>query len=107
MFLNVFAPQVRPTDKFIDMNFSVGGVLLIIIIFFHLKETRDEEKYPVLVFIHGGAFMMGSGKSTVLKPHNMLNNDIVLVLINYRVGPFGKDFQISIMEFIHLLFKPK
>ena len=47
---------------------------------------------PVMVFIHGGAFIIGSGngEDDVYGPKLLMDRDIVLVTINYRLGPFGK-----------------
>jgi len=46
---------------------------------------------PVMVFIHGGAFIIGSGNggNDPYGPKLLLDRDIVLVTINYRLGPFG------------------
>ncbi|CAG7663740.1 unnamed protein product [Allacma fusca] len=41
---------------------------------------------PVLIYIHGGAFVFGNGN---YGPAYLLDKDIVLVSINYRVGPLG------------------
>jgi carboxylesterase type B len=43
---------------------------------------------PVMFYIHGGAFVQGS--SMAAPPDLFVNNDVVLVTINYRLGPFGK-----------------
>lgn len=42
---------------------------------------------PVLFFIHGGSFYEGSGKW--FGPELLMNEDVILVTINYRLGPFG------------------
>ncbi|XP_045516765.1 venom carboxylesterase-6-like [Pieris brassicae] len=42
---------------------------------------------PVVVFIHGGAFMYGGG--VLYGPENLMDRDIVVVTINYRLGPLG------------------
>jgi len=49
---------------------------------------------PVMVFIHGGAFIIGSGngESDPYGPNLLMDRDIVLVTINYRLGPFGRIF---------------
>ncbi|GAB6030711.1 hypothetical protein CHUAL_007564 [Chamberlinius hualienensis] len=47
------------------------------------------EKFPVMVFIHGGAFMSGSGSSSLYGAERFMDKNIVLVTINYRLGPFG------------------
>ncbi|XP_053609853.2 carboxylic ester hydrolase [Plodia interpunctella] len=42
---------------------------------------------PVLVFIHGGAFMYGG--SDLYKPDKLMDRDMVVVTFNYRLGPLG------------------
>jgi len=49
----------------------------------------SSEKLPVMVWIHGGAFAEGSGSDTVYNGHNLSNQGVVVVTINYRLGPFG------------------
>ena len=50
----------------------------------------DRGRRPVLVWIHGGAFILGSG-SQVLYDGAMLarRGDVVVVTINYRLGALG------------------
>ncbi|XP_063989887.1 esterase B1-like isoform X2 [Diachasmimorpha longicaudata] len=43
----------------------------------------------VMVWIHGGAFVLGSGDDTLYGPDYLIDKDIVLVTINYRVGILG------------------
>ncbi len=58
------------------------------------EEARDRE-LPVMVWIHGGAFMSGSS-SVQLRPGVMLYDGsrlarlgVIVVTLNYRLGPFG------------------
>ncbi|XP_049789892.1 cholinesterase 2-like [Schistocerca nitens] len=44
-------------------------------------------KLPVLVYVHGGAFVGGSSQQ--VQPHFLLDHDIVLVAPQYRLGPLG------------------
>ena len=44
---------------------------------------------PVMVWIHGGAFLFGSGSDFFYGPQRAMNQAIVLVTINYRLGPLG------------------
>ncbi|EFX78593.1 hypothetical protein DAPPUDRAFT_105042 [Daphnia pulex] len=66
--LNVFTPVVTPTAT---------------------------ASLPVMVWIHGGGFTMGSGNSGGYDgnagpaPGYILNRDVVLVTLNYRLGAFG------------------
>jgi hypothetical protein len=43
----------------------------------------------VMVWIHGGGFMAGSGTSVLFGPDHLLTEDIVFVSINYRLGILG------------------
>ena len=54
-----------------------------------LNVTNDP--LPVMVWIHGGAFYMGSGNGVtdMFGPGYLLDRDIVLVTLNYRLGPLG------------------
>lgn len=62
--LNVFAPD-RPLDK-----------------------TPDT--YPVMVWIHGGAFMLGSANEQQYHAQDIANTqEVVVVTINYRLGVMG------------------
>ena len=51
-------------------------------------QKLDDEKRPVMFFIHGGAFRTGSGRA-LDGSRLVLRGDIVVVSINYRLGPFG------------------
>uniref|UniRef100_A0A182QNR7 Carboxylic ester hydrolase n=1 Tax=Anopheles farauti TaxID=69004 RepID=A0A182QNR7_9DIPT len=44
---------------------------------------------PVMVWIHGGGFYTGSGNSDFTGPEYLLQHDVVLVTLNYRLGPLG------------------
>jgi len=50
----------------------------------------DNEKRPVMVWIHGGAFTIGSGSDPMYdNPSLASRGNIVLVTINYRLGMLG------------------
>ncbi len=50
----------------------------------------DDARRPVMVWIHGGAFVWGSGDTPWYDGTNFaLHGDVVVVTINYRLGPFG------------------
>ena len=51
------------------------------------RATSTDDRLPVMVYIHGGAFVKGAG---ALYPGDELTNmGVVIVTINYRLGPFG------------------
>lgn len=49
--------------------------------------SLDGALLPVMFYIHGGAWYCGSG--SVLGPDFLINENVVLVTINYRLGLFG------------------
>ncbi|HUG11148.1 MAG TPA: carboxylesterase family protein [Opitutaceae bacterium] len=48
-----------------------------------------DAKVPVLVWIYGGGFSFGSNSTPVHNGEHLARKGVVLVTINYRVGPFG------------------
>ncbi len=48
-----------------------------------------QERLPVMVWIHGGAFKSGSGSLPIYEGGNLARKGVVLVTINYRLGAFG------------------
>lgn len=55
----------------------------------HLVIKDESSLRPVLVFIHGGGFHMGSGNSYAHDPLYMMDHDIIVVTFNYRLGVMG------------------
>lgn len=49
----------------------------------------SEAKRPVMVFIHGGAFAMGSGSTRLYDGGPLAEQGVVLVTLNYRLGALG------------------
>jgi para-nitrobenzyl esterase len=45
---------------------------------------------PVMVFIHGGAYVFGAGSEALYEGSNLARNgDVLVVTLNYRLGAFG------------------
>lgn len=51
-----------------------------------VAETRS---LPVMVWIHGGAFIMGAGSYPSYNGAQLARQGVVLVTVNYRLGRFG------------------
>jgi para-nitrobenzyl esterase len=50
----------------------------------------DDARRPVMFWVHGGAFIWGAGDTPWYDGTNFaLHGDVVVVTINYRLGPFG------------------
>uniref|UniRef100_A0A336MQG4 Carboxylic ester hydrolase n=3 Tax=Culicoides sonorensis TaxID=179676 RepID=A0A336MQG4_CULSO len=54
-----------------------------------LPSENRHPKLPVMVFIHGGAFTFGSGNTFLYGPDYIVQEGVILVTINYRLGPIG------------------
>lgn len=54
-----------------------------------LPKGNDKPKKPVVVYIHGGGFYSFGGASYWAGPNYLLDQDIVLVTFNYRLGTLG------------------
>lgn len=64
LFLNVYTPAVHDNDASILLK-------------------------PVMVYIHGGGFYFGSGNDDLQGPDMLVDEDLVLVTMNYRLGVLG------------------
>ena len=51
-------------------------------------ENRNGVGLPVMVFIHGGGFTVGG--ANIYPPYAMLDADVVLVVVQYRLGVLGE-----------------
>uniref|UniRef100_A0A182JF69 Carboxylic ester hydrolase n=1 Tax=Anopheles atroparvus TaxID=41427 RepID=A0A182JF69_ANOAO len=55
----------------------------------YTKELKPTKLLPVMLWIHGGAFMRGSSGTEMYGPDYLIQKNIVLVSFNYRLGAFG------------------
>lgn len=51
--------------------------------------AKEGEKRPVMVWIHGGALTRGSGAIATYNGASLARKGVILVTINYRLGPLG------------------
>ena len=54
-----------------------------------LPKDGNNPELPVMVWIHGGGFVTGSGDFDMHGPDYIMDQQVVLVTLNYRLGPFG------------------
>lgn len=53
------------------------------------RPKNVQGKLPVMFWIHGGGHTTGTGKSKSYNGANLARKGVVVVTINYRLGPFG------------------
>lgn len=77
-------PQPEIVYKFDDMSEDC------LVLNVHTSSIDMNSKLPVLFYIPGGGYFFGSGHSeTSVGPEYLLNNEVVLVSLNYRLGLLG------------------
>lgn len=60
LFLNIYTPEINPTKP-----------------------------RTVMIYIHGGGWFFGSGNDDLQGPDLLINKDVILITLNYRVGVLG------------------
>ncbi|XP_026739432.1 juvenile hormone esterase-like [Trichoplusia ni] len=77
-------PQV---DEF--TNKEVGSIDCLHLNIYVPNTANSRNRLPVLVWIYGGAFRIGYSGRFLYGPSYLVKQDIILVTLNYRVGPYG------------------
>jgi len=57
-------------------------------LFLNVYTPTEGEDHPVMVWIHGGAFITGSGGASY-EPSRLVEQGVVVVTMNYRLGVLG------------------
>ncbi|XP_056635865.1 juvenile hormone esterase-like isoform X1 [Diorhabda sublineata] len=53
------------------------------------RYPSQELSLPVIVYFHGGGFVVGDGTFNTKGPHYFMEHDVILVTLNYRIGLLG------------------
>ncbi|XP_022229276.2 juvenile hormone esterase [Drosophila obscura] len=53
------------------------------------KSRSSASPLPVMVWIHGGGFFFGNGNSDFHFPAKLMEQDVIVVTLNYRLGALG------------------
>ncbi|XP_033212485.1 venom carboxylesterase-6-like [Belonocnema kinseyi] len=67
LYLNVYTPQIS------DPNLV----------------SKQNIRYPVMIWFHGGGWLTGAGNFESFGPKFLLDHELILVTVNYRLGPLG------------------
>ncbi|XP_055537566.1 esterase B1-like [Wyeomyia smithii] len=78
---DLFTKRVVGSEKGLYMNIYTPD--------FTVPVADEKGKFPVMVFIHGGGFLAGSGSSIVYNPIYLVQEGVIVIAMNYRLGPFG------------------
>ncbi|KAL4712098.1 hypothetical protein ACJJTC_008681 [Scirpophaga incertulas] len=81
---SVLCPQFPCTDPL--AAFSDNEDCLVLNIF---TPTTFNSTYPVMVFLHGGGFGVGTGSPVIYNPQFFLAHDVIIVTLNYRLNVYG------------------
>ncbi|XP_030764669.1 carboxylesterase 4A-like [Sitophilus oryzae] len=68
LYLNVFTPKLPRKD---------------------VKEQNKDLLLPVMVWVYGGTFVNGEATVKSFSPDYLIEEDVIIVTFNYRVGVFG------------------
>jgi len=70
------APPPKESEDCLYLNVRTGNL-------------GNAEQQPVMVWIHGGSHQTGAGSDEFYQSNGLIGHGVVLVTINYRLGPFG------------------
>ena len=54
-----------------------------------LPSKSDPDLLPVFAWIHGPDFQKGSGNADMQGPNRIMDYNVIMVTLNYRLGPLG------------------
>ncbi|OGB21725.1 MAG: hypothetical protein A3I66_09620 [Burkholderiales bacterium RIFCSPLOWO2_02_FULL_57_36] len=58
-------------------------------LYLNVFAPKSNGPLPVMVWVHGGAFIYGDGSGTSYNPTKLIAKNVILVTLNYRLGAFG------------------
>ncbi|CAH0550118.1 unnamed protein product [Brassicogethes aeneus] len=77
-------------SKHLSFKFYIGNEDNCLNLNVFTRQTKNvTTPKPVLFFIHGGAFILGNNRTEVYGPDFLMAEEIVVVVINYRLGVLG------------------
>jgi len=86
------APGCSQICKLPPGNCPTNGIsedCLYLTVWAPAEPSADPKGYPVLFWMHGGAYEQGLGDCALYNGTNFATKGIVTVVINYRLGSFG------------------
>lgn len=83
------APNRFPVNGATDMPDSPGISEDCLFLNIWTPAKAAGEKLPVMVWLYGGAYNEGGGNAPFSEGDKLAKKGVVMVTLNYRVGPFG------------------
>lgn len=77
--MNIFTREIEGDEDCLYLNV-------------YTTKIEPSKKRAVMVWIHGGGFVMGSGNADFYGPDYIMQKDVILVTLNYRLGVLGMLF---------------
>ncbi len=85
-----FGPQcMQPLRGSMTNQYSGAEVMSEDCLYLNVWAKPGLERAPVVVFIHGGAFFVGSSTMALYGGEHLAERDVVAVNLNYRLGSLG------------------
>lgn len=56
---------------------------------YFMQDQNNPQKYPVMVWIHGGGFVSGGSSQNIYDGASLAQHGVIVVTLNYRLGRFG------------------
>ncbi|CAH2226368.1 jg8077 [Pararge aegeria aegeria] len=70
-------------------NTIVGNLDCLHLNIYVPNKASSRNSLPVLVWIYGGGFSTGFASRFLYGPKYLVRHDVILITLNYRVGPYG------------------
>ncbi|KAL4709498.1 hypothetical protein ACJJTC_007229 [Scirpophaga incertulas] len=80
-------PVCYQRDSFVGL--PPGGSEDCLYLNVYSPDIKPNSPLPVMVWIHGGAFVCGSGDSMIYGPEFLVRHGVIMVTFNYRLGALG------------------
>ncbi|MGV9709183.1 carboxylesterase/lipase family protein [Gordonia sp. NPDC003424] len=84
------SPQAQMPGFSLGVDVALDEDCLFLNVWTPLGASTGSRPRPVMVWIHGGAYILGSGSQPLYDATRLVvDGDVVVVTINYRLGAFG------------------
>lgn len=82
-------PQTPAQSPFAIQSSNPGSTISEDCLNLNIYAPTEGENHPVIVWIHGGSLDTGAGFQSSSKPDRLVEEGVVVVAINYRLGLLG------------------